>query len=848
MAEKKASSVKLRRRKESVSETLVRSPQASGSADDFILYNPDGTIKGGTFNKVIEALTSENSSVSNVFDFLLTYRTYSKPEDLIKALKFRMSDVSQSEKDTKIARLRVINLVKQWIEKHDYDWVGNKSLERRIRRFVSTFSSYGNEYKRIEDILKKALKEKSEGVLKSYGSKIFNEQQPQSIIPSNVESLTLMDISPIEFARQLSLIEWKLWESIRPWEFLNKSWMKSDKELKAPNIVKMTHHFNFIASWVATEIIQADSLADRKAVIQKLLDIAFELKNLGNFHGLMEFISGLNNSGIYRLKETWASLDPEYVKLFEDLSFVLKSERSFKNLREILKTVNPPAIPYLGIILTDLTFILEASQDYIGGDKLFINFNKCRFVAQQIRTVIQFQQTCYNFSIVSPISNFIETGQSWTDEKIYQKSLEIEARAKKKNSTSALIVNSYNDLEKVNKDLESLFNGLKEDQSDQSVRVRLKNLSSRSITILDSNVKSATLNRSLEYLLYSDNNNFIELFVRTYQSFTTLDAIFDIVKKTCLKICEKRPHHIESYVYRSCRLFYRWGMFSDDYDHLQRIHSFVVQDLIAFLSPNSEHYPLLVNFTISTGKDKIKGSLYPAELPKPILTVTNPPTSVYQFNAEEFSRQLTLYAHSLFRKYVVLMLSDFWKPEFEPKALPGLRNMESHFKNIKNWIIKEIYYCPKKKKTLTVEVLVEISQYCLNLNDFMTPKALYLGITQVLEEEASIEISKKHKDQYEALKSLYGSDLSLLKGRVLKLKTTHPCIYPIPVLLKEIEEILSIPRNLEGKKIVINFERSRQEIDLVDKIEAYQTNIYNFSQVHPILDHINSLVPGCMKL
>jgi son of sevenless-like protein len=51
--------------------------------------------------------------------------------------------------------------------------------------------------------------------------------------------LIFLAFHPEEIARQITLIESELFNSIKPWECIGQSWVKKDKETKAPNILGM---------------------------------------------------------------------------------------------------------------------------------------------------------------------------------------------------------------------------------------------------------------------------------------------------------------------------------------------------------------------------------------------------------------------------------------------------------------------------------------------------------------------------------------------------------------------------------------------------------------------------------
>jgi son of sevenless-like protein len=91
-----------------------------------------------------------------------------------------------------------------------------------------------------------------------------------------------------EIARQLTIIEYNLYKTIKPWEFFNQSWTKKDKEILSPNILNMIKRFNKVciqvfqfvtcvfqvSNWVATEIVKGENLKARVGVLAKFVEIA----------------------------------------------------------------------------------------------------------------------------------------------------------------------------------------------------------------------------------------------------------------------------------------------------------------------------------------------------------------------------------------------------------------------------------------------------------------------------------------------------------------------------------------------------------------------------------------------
>ena len=65
----------------------------------------------------------------------------------------------------------------------------------------------------------------------------------------------------------------------------------------------------------------------------------------------------------------------------EKLQSLVSSDGRFRNLRDSLHRTDPPCIPYLGMYLSDLTFIEEGTPNFT--DNGLLNFAKMRMVTNK---------------------------------------------------------------------------------------------------------------------------------------------------------------------------------------------------------------------------------------------------------------------------------------------------------------------------------------------------------------------------------------------------------------------------------------------------------------------------------
>jgi aminopeptidase-like protein len=66
----------------------------------------------------------------------------------------------------------------------------------------------------------------------------------------------------------------------------------------------------------------------------------------------MAILSGLDLAAVFRLKQTWAKLEeekPKVIQKYRTLQALLSQEENNKTYRNLIASVKPPGIPYIGM-------------------------------------------------------------------------------------------------------------------------------------------------------------------------------------------------------------------------------------------------------------------------------------------------------------------------------------------------------------------------------------------------------------------------------------------------------------------------------------------------------------------
>jgi len=220
--------------------------------------------------------------------------------------------------------------------------------------------------------------------------------------------------------------EFNIYAEIKPEELQELAWSKESLKSKAPNLLQMIERFNHISNAFATLLIKESKIKQRKKFLEKLIRIVEHLETMNSYNMQMAVMSAFGSSAIHRLKHTWSSVKPKYIESAKKYQQLFSSEGSYKNYREAVKNSTPPAIPFLGVYLTDLTFIDEGNPKYIENN--LINFKKKALEYEVIIQVLRFQESSYQFNLVPQVCTMIKNLPAMTEDDMYEISLEIEPR------------------------------------------------------------------------------------------------------------------------------------------------------------------------------------------------------------------------------------------------------------------------------------------------------------------------------------------------------------------------------------------------------------------------------------
>lgn len=150
------------------------------------------------------------------------------------------------------------------------------------------------------------------------------------------------------------------------------------------NLERCVRRFNEVQHWVVTELCLCEDLVKRAILLKKFIKIAAVLKEQRNLNSFFAVMFGLNNSAVQRLHKTWERIPNKIKRVYCQYERLMNPSRNHRAYRLAVSKLSPPYIPFMPLLLKDMTFIHEGNPNYV--DKL-VNFEKMRMIAKTMKIV-----------------------------------------------------------------------------------------------------------------------------------------------------------------------------------------------------------------------------------------------------------------------------------------------------------------------------------------------------------------------------------------------------------------------------------------------------------------------------
>ncbi|KAJ6620811.1 ras guanine nucleotide exchange factor domain-containing protein [Mycena sp. CBHHK59/15] len=378
-----------------------------------ILIDPDGTIRGGTVPALVERLTAhEQGDPTFIKAFLMTFKSFTTVDDLFDLLVQRFwiqppPKLTPTEREEwgklkqLVIQIRVLNTFKSMVVDDDVLEKDDLFILDRMKEFITT-----EEVARFPAA--KQLLILIERAQKGGDSMIKMVTAPQGVpppplVPKSNKKLKLLDIEPLELARQLTIMESQLYQRIRPMECLQRA--REQRTENIDNITVVIQTSNKIALWVAESVLSKEDSRRRAGAVKHLISVADRCRTLNNFSTMAAITAGLNTPPIRRLKRTWEQVNQRYMAQFGACEMTIDSNKNFTKYRSMMTSVIPPCVPFIGVFLSTLQFIQDGNPDNLQGN--LVNFRK-RQKASEVINDIKRWQAPFNFHAIPSIQAYIE--------------------------------------------------------------------------------------------------------------------------------------------------------------------------------------------------------------------------------------------------------------------------------------------------------------------------------------------------------------------------------------------------------------------------------------------------------
>ncbi|XP_065736479.1 rap guanine nucleotide exchange factor 4 isoform X7 [Phocoena phocoena] len=191
-------------------------------------------------------------------------------------------------------------------------------------------------------------------------------------------------MSSKDLAYQMTVYDWDLFSCVHELELIYHTFGRHHFKKTTANLDLFLRRFNEIQFWVVTEICLCSQPSKRVQLLKKFIKIAAHCKEYKNLNSFFAIVMGLSNVAVSRLALTWEKLPSKFKKFYAEFESLMDPSRNHRAYRLTVAKLDPPLIPFMPLLIKDMTFTHEGNKTFI--DNL-VNFEKMRMIANTARTV-----------------------------------------------------------------------------------------------------------------------------------------------------------------------------------------------------------------------------------------------------------------------------------------------------------------------------------------------------------------------------------------------------------------------------------------------------------------------------
>uniref|UniRef100_A0A3Q0SXC3 Rap guanine nucleotide exchange factor 4b n=1 Tax=Amphilophus citrinellus TaxID=61819 RepID=A0A3Q0SXC3_AMPCI len=212
-------------------------------------------------------------------------------------------------------------------------------------------------------------------------------------------------MSSKDLAYQMTMFDWELFSCVHEHELLYHTFGRQSFKRTTANLDLFLRRFNQVQLWVVTEVCLCGQLSKRVQLLKKFIKIAAHCREFKNLNSFFAIIMGMSNPAVSRLSQTWEKLPTKFKKFYAEFENMMDPSRNHRSYRLTVTKLEPPIIPFVPLLLKDMTFTHEGNKTFIDS---MVNFEKMRIIANTIRQVRHCRSQPFNPDICQPNKNQAE--------------------------------------------------------------------------------------------------------------------------------------------------------------------------------------------------------------------------------------------------------------------------------------------------------------------------------------------------------------------------------------------------------------------------------------------------------